>query len=71
MSTPITATGHSYPIPQQITSAYERFTDEEAYEVDRILAKKVVFARGRPRSDGTRQTVTKYLVRWNGQGRRL
>lgn len=45
----------------------ERFPDDIVYEVDRISAKKVVNAPSRPRRDGTRRQITKYLVHWVGQ----
>ncbi|KAJ5578390.1 uncharacterized protein N7459_007354 [Penicillium hispanicum] len=45
----------------------ERFPGEEVYEVERILDKRVTPAPGRPRRDGTRRFITKYLVCWRGQ----
>ncbi|KAJ5675356.1 hypothetical protein N7462_008253 [Penicillium macrosclerotiorum] len=44
-----------------------RFPDETRYDVDRILAKQIRKAPGRPRRDGTVTYRTYYLVRWAGQ----
>ncbi|KAF4770159.1 hypothetical protein HAV15_012003 [Penicillium sp. str.  len=41
--------------------------DADRYDVERILAKEIRPARGRPRAEGSRGTTTWYLVRWAGQ----
>ncbi len=45
----------------------DRFLGEEVFEVDRILAKKVVNAPGRLRRDGSRKTIIRYLIHWKNQ----
>jgi hypothetical protein len=42
-------------------------TDDDRYDVEKILAKRTRPARGRPRKDGIRKLVTQYLIRWAGQ----
>lgn len=80
---PVISVAHLEPAPagddpwgrQPLTGEHqptsgERFPDDIVYEVDRILAKRVVNAPGRPRRDGTRRQITKYLVRWKNQSAR-
>lgn len=45
-----------------------RFPDDtDRYDVEAILAMEERPARGRPRRDGSRRMVKRYLVRWAGQ----
>ena len=80
---PVISVAHLEPAPEgddpwereptsneHLPTTDERFPEDTVYEVERILAKRVVNAPGRPRRDGTRQQITKYLIRWKDQSAR-
>jgi hypothetical protein len=79
---PVISVAHLEPAPtgedpwhrqyddEHLPTTDERFPDDTVYEVERILAKRVYNAPGRPRADGSRRQITKYLIRWKGQSAR-